>query len=145
MPDTIDLESFLSSYIETALWSSSDNADDHGGEPFDKNYGPDDIAPETLDKMRKHCTAFLNHPNGGRLIEIAERLAADGKYICPSRDGDVPGYAAHHLWLTRNEHGCGFWETEKWPKGMGQALDETAKDFGEFDLYIGDDGLIHGC
>jgi hypothetical protein len=141
----IDLESFLDEYIQAALFTSNDESTPSGGEPFDRNYGPDDIAPETLDKMRADCVAFLAHPNGGRLIEIAERLEAEGKYVCPARETDVAGYAAHDFWLTRNGHGAGFWETWEWPKGMGKTLDETAKGFGTFDLYLGDDGLIYGA
>jgi hypothetical protein len=28
---------------------------------------------------------------------------------------------------------------------IGKALDELAKSFGSYDLYLGDDGLIYGC
>ena len=138
------LEDFLNAYVEAALWSSTDNADDSGGEPLDGNYDESDIAPETLARMRADCAAFLNHRLGGRLIGIAERLEAEGKYHCPGRCG-VTEYAGHDFFMTRNGAGVGFWEEGDWPKGMGKALDELAKGFGTFDLYVGDDGLIHGA
>jgi hypothetical protein len=71
-PDGLD--EFFTAYIEAALWSSTDESDDSGGEPLDKHYDETDIAPETLAKMGADCAAFLSHKLGGRLIEIAERL-----------------------------------------------------------------------
>jgi hypothetical protein len=56
----------------------------------------------------------------------------------------VVEYAGHDFWLTRNGHGCGYWDGD-WPKGVAEGLDRLARSFGAFDLYLGDDGLIHGC
>jgi hypothetical protein len=138
------LDEFLSAYIEAALWSSTDNADDSGGEPLDKNYGESDIAPETLARMRADCINFLNNRLGGRLIAIAERLEAEGRWSLPSgANCSVMEYAGHDFWLTRNGHGCGYFDGD-WPRGIGEGLDRLAKDFGPYDLYVGDDGLIHG-
>jgi hypothetical protein len=52
------MNEFLSSYIETALWSSMDNTNDQGGEPLDKNYSASDLAPETLTRMTTDCEQF---------------------------------------------------------------------------------------
>ena len=51
--------------------------------------------------------------------------------------------AGHDFWLTRNGHGCGFWDGD-WPELIGEKLTEASKDFGSFDLYIGVGGRIHG-
>jgi hypothetical protein len=51
--------------------------------------------------------------------------------------------AGHAFWLTRNGHGAGFWDGD-WPEPHASALDEASKAFGSFDLYVGDDGMIHG-
>ena len=141
----IGLDEFVQAYVEAALWSSNDNADDSGGEPLDRNYDESDIAPETLAKMRADCAAFLVHKLGGRLIAIAERLEAKGKWSLPARaDCTVMEYAGHDLWLSRNGHGCGFWDGD-WPqKGIAEGLDKLAQEFGSFDLYVGDDERIHG-
>ncbi|WP_435018559.1 hypothetical protein TA3x_000536 [Tundrisphaera sp. TA3] len=149
MSDTIvepvGVDEFLAAYVTAALWSSTDDSDDSGGEPLDKNHDESDIAPETLAKMRADCAAFLAHKLGGRLISIAERLEAEGAWSLPAgADCTVLEYAGHDFWLTRNGHGCGFWDGD-WPKGIAEGLDKLAHEFGEFDLCIGDDGLIHGC
>jgi len=54
------LEEFLSAYIETALWSSTDNSNDQGGDPLDANYSADDLAQETLLRFTEDCTKFLS-------------------------------------------------------------------------------------
>jgi hypothetical protein len=120
-----NLDSFTEAYIECALWSSTDNADDSGGEPLDANYSAEDIAPETLREMIEHCRQFqADH-------------AAD--------IGDEHARAGHDFWLTRNGHGAGFWDR---PEVYGQAqadrLSEACDSWGSYDLYIGDDGQIYG-
>jgi len=143
--EPVGLDEFLDGYIEAALWSSTDESDDGGGEPLDKNYGEGDIAPETLARMRADCAAFLNDRLGGRLIAIAERLEVEGRWSLPSGAGcTVMKYAGHDLWLTRNGHGAGFWDGD-WSKGIADGLDKLAKRFGTFDLYVGDDELVHGA
>ena len=61
MPPTKQLDVFTRSYVEAALWSTNDNSDDQGGEPLDKNYGPGDIAPETMELMIKHHGGPFEH------------------------------------------------------------------------------------
>jgi len=120
-----ELNSFARAYVECALWSSHDNADDTGGEPFDKNYDPDDIAPETLARMAEDCRQFQ------------EDNAAD-----LSESGVSDSRAGHDFWLNRNGHGSGFWDEGSEP--VFRRLSDASKAWGTFDLYLGDDGLIHG-
>lgn len=118
-------DDIIGAYIECALWSSPDNADDTGGEPLDTNYGPDDLAPETLDTMRAECADFLFH---------CSRLGI-------AFDGLDASQVGHDFWLTRNRHGAGFWD-----RGLGvlgDRLTDAAHSFGESYLHIGDDGRIY--
>lgn len=117
------LDDFTLAYLEAALWSSMDNADDTGGEPLDANYSVEDIAPETLAQMVTDCAEF------------------QGIYSALLAEID-PIQAGHDFWLTRNRHGAGFWD-----RGLGELGDKltnAAHTFGDFDLYVGDDGLIYG-
>jgi hypothetical protein len=138
------IDEFLDAYISAALWSTNDNADDSGGEPLDRNYSEDDIAPETLAKMRADCNDFLNDV-GGELISMVERLIELGSWDKPGGpECTLVAYAGHDFWLTREGHGCGFWETDDWPEPIGKILTDKSQEFGNFDLYVGDDGLIYG-
>jgi len=112
------INEFLTAYIEATLWSSTDDQDI----PLDYNYGISDLAPETFQKMDEDCARFIN--------ENWEDIGLDFTK------------AGHDFWLTRNGHGCGFWDGD-WPKDAGERLTSSSKRFGEVDLYVGDDGKIY--
>jgi hypothetical protein len=127
-----DLERFFDSYVVMALWSSNDESDESGGEPMEANYGPGDIAEETEDKMVADCKKFLD-----KAWPILEEAPDE------IRDYAQMEAAGHDFWLTRNGHGAGFWDGD-WPKEIGTKLTKLSKSFGEFNLYVGDDGKIYG-
>ena len=116
------MDAFTTAYIEAALWASTDNSNEQGGEPLDAHYGLDDIAPETLTSIRDDCEAFQR--------DHAEDIGGDLER------------AGHDFWLTRNHHGAGFWDGD-WDEDIGQRLTDASHVYGDFDLYIGDDGLIY--
>lgn len=119
-----DLDEFVDAYIECALWSTTDNSDENGGEPFDTSYGPDDLTKETYRAMRKDCEDFLK--------ENYEDIPRD-RYK----------QAGHDFWLTREGHGSGYWDGG-WPHAAGQRLTKSSKNYGSFNLMLGEDGKIHG-
>lgn len=114
------LDTFTRSYMETALWSTNDESDESGGEPLDKNYSVNDLAPEAVEKMVKDCKAFQE---------------SHWDLISHNLEG-----AGHDFWLTRNHHGAGFWDGD-WMHG--QVLTEACRVYGEVYLYVGDDGHIY--
>jgi hypothetical protein len=114
----------LKHYVICALWSSTDYADDSGGEPLDANYSRDDISPNTLADMLADIEAFTQ----------SARSLLEKSGICDSQIG-------HDFWLTRNGHGAGFWD-----RGLGEVgelLTAICKPFGSVDLYVGDDGQLY--
>lgn len=117
-----DLHAFTDAYIECALWSSTDWSRDDGGDALDDNYSDDDLAPETLKEIRQDCSDFLTHH---------EELI-----------GSEASQAGHDFWLTRNGHGCGFWDGD-WPEPAATQLTEASKVYGGVDLCVGDDGRIY--
>lgn len=119
-----NLDTFTRAYIECALWSTNDNADESGGEPLDANYSIDDIAPETLKQMEMDCADFYE---------------CNADYLA-----DYPDKAAgHDFWLTREHHGAGFWEVDYGTKEQCDRLTANAHAYGGFDLCVGDDGKIY--
>lgn len=120
------LDAFTRAYIECALWSTNDDSTPQGGEPLDRNYSADDIAPETLARMVADCAKFQSGD-----AKIAACI------------GNRCERAGHDFWLTRNGHGAGFWDGD-WPEPDSDYLTTAAHSFGEFDLYVGDDCKIHG-
>jgi hypothetical protein len=116
------MDPFTIAYIEAALWSSTDESDEQGGEPLDANYGLDDIAPEALASILNDCEAFQQ--------DHAEDIGGELER------------AGHDFWLTRNGHGAGFWDGD-WDDDIGQRLTDASDVYGSVDLYVGDDGLIY--
>ena len=111
--------SYFESYIETALWSSTDWDGDH----LDANYSIDDFDTKTLEKLELELDLFIE--KAGSLL-----------------DGLDLTYVAHDFWLTRNGHGAGFWDGD-YTKVLGEKLTDLSKQFGEIDLYVGDDNKIY--
>lgn len=124
------LDTFFNAYVTAALWSSTDESDERGGEPLDRNYTAQDIAPDTLAKMCEDCYKFALD----NVVWIMGAQRIDPSY--------TDGHAGHDFWLTRNGHGAGFWDQEL--GDIGEILTSAAQAFGEYNLYLGDDGMIHG-
>lgn len=118
MSDRID---FIDAYVEAALWSSTDD----DGEPLDKNYDAEDIDNDTAARMEKDAADFY---------DVNEELLFE--------DGNSAADGGHNFWLTRNGHGAGFWDGD-YPE-EGDNLTDNAKNWGEYDLYVGDDGTLYG-
>jgi hypothetical protein len=121
-------DAFTRQYIETALWSSNDNADDSGGDPLDKNYSPSDITVDTLHTMIEDCEKFQTENAPMLLRAYAEGRGRDRAHYDATSAG-------HDFWLTRNGHGAGFWDGDL-PKDVGEALTKASRKFGEFDLDV---------
>ena len=116
--DPYELDEFTRQYLETALWSSTDDQ----WEPLDRGYDIDDCSQELLRDSVADCLAFQREH--WRDIQ------------------DAPGRAGHDFWLTRNRHGAGFWDGD-WPKNVGRKLTEASHVYGSVDLYVGDDEKIY--
>jgi hypothetical protein len=109
----------VNSYLECALWSSTDQ-DDY---PLDYHFGIKDLATETVERAQRDLDAFL-------------KLAGD---LIDSLDLEQ---VAHDFWLTRNRHGAGFWDGD-YDKTTGEKLTELSHSFGEINLYVGDDFKLY--
>jgi hypothetical protein len=113
------MDAFVSQYLQTALWSSS-NLD--SGKPLSDAYTIADIHPVTLEMAVKDCDLFRQQ--AGDLL-----------------DGIDDEQAGYDFWLTRNHHGAGFWD-----RGLGEIGEKLTKlshQFGSVDLYPGTDNKIH--
>jgi len=118
----MSFDRFFDSYLTTALWSSNDESDESGGEPFDANYSVSDFAPETKEHLRDEAQDFYD------------------KYNAHWKDD---GLAGHDFWLTRNGHGAGFWDKEdKYGEADAALLTKASKKYGEENLYLDDEGQI---
>ena len=127
-----ELDDFTRAYLEAILFAETDNADDSGGEPLDRNYDLYDFDSDSLEKAIEDCRRFQ--------VENAADLAL---YNHPQWSAAELG--GHDFWLTRNGHGCGFWDRRDClPDDAGERLTAAAEKAHEYYLYLGDDGVIYG-
>jgi uncharacterized protein (TIGR02996 family) len=111
-------------YLEAALFAESDE----NGDPLSVNYNINDFAPRTVTAMATDWESFKDH---------AVSLGILGN--------DVPERTPGDFFLSRNHSGAGFFAyPEIYGKEQAKALQELAKRYGEYNLMIGDDALIHG-
>ena len=122
------MDNFTKGYIEAALWSSNDD----NGDPLDSNYTIDNLAPQTLVKITHDCFKFQQENEWDLLI-------AYEKY--PDNEWTNEEQAGHDFWLTRNGHGCGFWD--RGIGDVGDRLTNICRKWGVFDIYVGDNGEIY--
>lgn len=117
--------SFFKGYIETLFLTETDESDDRGGYPLDRNYSTSDFASGTRAKLEKDAARFY-----ARYEEMWTAYIDDEE-------------AGHNFALSRNGHGAGFFDEDDLPAGLRKTLQAAAKSFGTVHLYVGDDGEIH--
>lgn len=143
--DTKRIDDIERGYIEAMLWSSTDDNE----EPLDRNYGPEDIAPETRKHIREVCERFY------AMVKDIDYLS-----VHPGKTGEYTEeeMLGHDLWLTSRGHGTGFWDSDRWAidgediEGEDNPLCQACYKAHNQDRirqglgsppYIGDDGLIY--
>lgn len=93
--------------------------------------GISEISTALMTKIEQDCLTFQSQAEG---LIIGENCHYKG---CLTAE-----YAGHDFWLTRNGHGCGFWDGD-WEEPAATKLTELAKQFGAMEVYLGDDGKIY--
>lgn len=118
-----NISKFVRAYLECALWTSTDETDEQGGNPLDENYDISDIDDKSIEQAIQDCESFQDF-NAKLLDENGE-------------DSEMNG---HNFWLSRNGHGCGFFDA---CNDVGNKLQAAAKVYGEVNVYVGDDGKVY--
>lgn len=104
-------DAFTTAYIACALWSSTDESDENGGDPIDQNYSAEDLDPETAKQMVEDCNDFQSTHK--LLLDEAKAMRRE---VSPMIREYSDEQAGHDFWLTRNAHGAGFWD-----RGLGRS------------------------
>ena len=116
----------VAGFIATALWAGVEyDEEGNSGASLEATYSQCDIDDEVIQQIEEEVYDFL--------------------ILCWEEDKDLsgiePGQFGHDFYLTRNRHGAGFWD-----RGLGELgdwLTEMSHPYGEFDLYVGDDGKLY--
>lgn len=140
MATTEQINTITEHYLIALLWTMPGDDDcENPGDDIDFS----DIPADTIEQAKHDVTDFVKVC--GPLFDQAMECYNDGYGRHPDADS-VEAAFGHDFALTRNGHGCGFWdrEHEGLPKFIGDALTRVCqKKFNECDLYIGDDGKVY--
>lgn len=137
MNDTI-IKRVAGSYLETALWSSSDwdNMDESNNPtPFDENYDYDDFTDEARQRAYDDCEKFL---------DMLDEVQIDDDRTLFDCAEDIQGFdrIGHDFWLTRNHHGAGFWDGDY--GDYGDILTDIVKQhFNECHVWADGTGKVY--
>lgn len=126
---------FYRGFLEAALWATTDNSDESGGEPLDRNYDIENIAYGALLTMGRECHDFMK-ANEALLSEYYSEMQGYGRGT-----HTVEEQAGHDFFLTKCGHGVGFWD--RGLGKLGQDLSAAAEIYGSTDIYVGDDGKLY--
>jgi len=138
-----DLDSFTQGYIEALFFTETEpgttretwDPEVHAALPGDVAFA--DLAPQALATIIADCARWQ-----AASYALIEACAEFSENLRPDND-DVWTRAGRDYWFTRNGHGVGFWEDDRWPAPQGHALDAASKAAGSMDVYLGDDGKVH--
>jgi len=114
------LDEFARGYVE-AMWFTNSGESDDALTGLDV----DALAPETLERIASDCAAFMaKFPNGFGHADDAQ--------------------AGRDFWFNRCGHGVGFWDRPAlYGVNLARLLDEAAREAGNLDPYVGDDGRVY--
>ncbi len=117
----------LDSYLDAALWSSTDEY----GEPLDRAYDRGDFSEEALNSARVDLETFLARADD----------ALNGAYS--STRAWTFADIGHDFWLTRNRHGAGFGDRlQLYGEHSALMLEAFAQEFNEVHPYANDSGVL---
>lgn len=116
-----EFETFFHSFIETALWCSSDSNSDSDTSLQDQGYSINDIDPCYLESLKTDCQLFFDE----NYSKIQTNISLAG----------------HDFWLTSNRHGAGFWDGD-WEEKIGKELTEDSHKFSEHTFYV-NEGVVY--
>ena len=99
------------------------------------------VTKQAREKAIVDCRMFCEMA-GPELLREVQRRKVDGYGAHPDCGNVHPEFAAmgHDLWLTRNEHGAGFWDREALADDeLGDKLSEIARKMGsaDYEFYRG--------
>ena len=121
-----EFEVFRAAYIEALMWSETcrdeNDKDPCGWDNFEWAT-EDDLEVEGLKQINNDCASFFD---------------ANWPWFAGKE-----AHAGYDFCLTRNRHGCGFWDGG-WPDDDGDHLTKESKPYGTMGLmWQGEDEPIH--
>lgn len=116
------MNALVASYLRTLMWTSTTE----DGDPLDEDRALSDLPTSVVWSAE---------------VKVSRFLALAGCAV----DGIDDETLGHDLALTSGRHGAGFWDGDFDHLGdwCVLVLCAAAREVGELELYVGDDGLVY--
>lgn len=126
----------LAALAGTLLSTSTDDQDCD----LDAHFTVYDVDKESLEKLNKEYSQFLEEVGQ----EITKKIGDKWDCIDDFYDIHQPAenQTEHDYIMTRNHHGCGFWDGD-WSSQVSEILTKAAQKLPEIEVYAGDDKKIY--
>lgn len=108
-------KTILDGYIEAAMKTSSDDND----RPLYDNFNKSQISRKTYKQM---------------ILDVKAFSSMNAEHTEDFSQSDYKRFGID-FWLTRNQHGSGFWDGG-WKEPYDKIFTDSAHTFGEFYLYV---------
>jgi hypothetical protein len=112
--------------LQTLRWSSND-----GETPFDQIKAK--LSAELIEQLRADFASFRDALGG----DFDPTVYYNGCHV-------YNYHLEHDYIMTRNHHGCGFWDGD-WEEPWATRLTDTCRELPMIEIYVGDDGLIYAA
>ena len=112
--------------LTTLRWSSND-----GEKQFDQIEA--EPSAELIERLRADFAQFRD--------ALGDDFQPEDHYIGANTSSHQ---LEHDYIMTRNRHGCGFWDGD-WEETWATRLTELSQKQYEIEIYLGDDGLIYAA
>lgn len=143
------IDDFTRQYLETALWAETvclpcnenelvngmmdvdENHPLHGimeCSSLDTHFCIEDFTDESLEMAIIDCNRFRGWMDANGLTDLADHYGDDESH-------------GHNFLLTRNGHGCGFWDGD-YEVNLGNKLTEGCDTFGNCHIQVCKDGSL---
>lgn len=124
---------FLRGYVECALFTETIEYKTKS-RALHTWWRQSDLPDAVTRAIAADCRWFLAQPGvlGALDLAVAKYTAWEWHFAFTASSPDYPveEMAGHDFWLTRQDHGAGFWDGD-WPDGVGDALNQAAQRCGE--------------
>lgn len=117
---------------ETLLWTECDSE----GNPLDKKFSITDFSQSDVNRLKLQFELFVSRASkalAAAYVDDFRESDSISDFCCRPSPGGFD--LEHDFIMTRNGHGCGFWDGD-WEEPAAKILEQNAKALGEIHVCV---------
>lgn len=121
-----ELETFTAAFIEALYFTDTGDVDQPGSDA--------ELSEDARADIEADCRSWWRRFGCYVVSDVCANVGTEGPVA----------QAGHDFWLTRQEHGAGFWDGD-WPEPYGDMLTKAAEAYGKMYVDQNEKGEIVIC